>query len=107
MSAPQNQTILIVDPDSDFIEWVQKHLAAPSLTISGATSGEDALALTEATPADVVLTELHMGPMNGMQLLQRLRQQNPNAMVILTTGFPMTSAIIAPPPLPKGLRRLL
>ena len=94
MSAPQNQTILIVDPDSDFIEWVQKHLAAPSLTISGATSGEDALALTEATPADVVLTELHIGPMNGMQLLQRLRQQNPNAMVILTTGFPMTSAII-------------
>ena len=35
-----------------------------------------------------------MGPMSGMQLLQRLRGKDPNAMVILTTGFPTTSAII-------------
>ncbi len=94
MNTLQNQSILIVDPDSDFIEWVKEHLAAPSLRITGATSGDEALKLTEQSPADVILTELHMGPMNGMQLLQRLRQQNPNAMVILTTGFPMTSAII-------------
>lgn len=94
MSAAQLQTILVVDPEEDFIEWAREHLAAPSVKIIGTTSSEEALAISKESPADVVLTELRMSPLNGMQLLQGLRQQDPNAMVILSTGFPITSAII-------------
>ena len=94
MNSTTKQTILIVDPERDFVLWASEHLAAPSVEIVGVTNGEDALKLIESKPADVVVVELRMGPMNGMQLLQRLRGRDPNAMVILTTGFPMTSAII-------------
>ncbi len=94
MSSLASQTLLIVDPDPDFLEWAKEHLAAPSLTIETATSGIDALKLCETTSIDLVISELMMAPLHGMQLLQKLRQLNPNAMVILTTGFPMTSAII-------------
>lgn len=91
---PPNQTILVVDPDPDFVEWAKQHLAAPSITIAGATSADEALAVYEKTPADLAIIELRLGPTSGMKLLQQLRQQNPNAMAILTTGFPPTSAII-------------
>ena len=94
MTPPTKQTILIVDPERDFVTWASKHLAAPSVKVIGVTNGEDALKLVESESVDVVVVELRMGPMNGMQLLQRLRGKDPNAMVILTTGFPMTSAII-------------
>ncbi len=92
--AGSNQTILVVDPDPDFIVWARGHLSAPTVKVIGATSGEEALQFHEQSKADVVLSELRMQPMNGMQLLQKLRQSDPNAMVILTAGFPGTSAII-------------
>jgi DNA-binding NtrC family response regulator len=94
MTPPTKQTILIVDPERDFVAWASKHLAAPSVKVIGVTNGEDAMKLVESESVDVVVVELRMGPMNGMQLLQRLRGKDPDAMVILTTGFPMTSAII-------------
>lgn len=94
MSTPRLQTILVVDPDHDFVEWAREHLAAPSVRVLGSTSGDEALAMNATNPADVVLAEMRMAPLSGMQLLQRLRGQDPNAMVILTTGFPGTSAII-------------
>ena len=94
MAGKGTQSILLVDPDPDFIAWAREHLAAPSVKVLGATSCEEALELNGKSPSDVILAELRMSPANGMQLLQRLRQQDPNAMVIMTTGFPMTTAII-------------
>ena len=95
MTAPAaRQTILVVDPDPDFLDWAQHHLAAPSIEIAGATSAEEAHAVYAKNPADLAIIELRLGPDSGMKLLQNLRQQNPNAMAILTTGFPPTSAII-------------
>lgn len=94
MSTTPEQTILIVDPEHDFVDWAKVHLAAPTVEIVGVTSGEEALKLQMERPADVIVAELRMGPMNGMQLLQKIRGKDPNALVILTTGFPATSSII-------------
>lgn len=94
MKTPTTQSILIVDPDSDFISWGQQHLAAPGIQITGATSAEIAMAQYEKMPADLAIIELRLGAMSGMKLLQHIRLRDPNAMVILTTGFPTTSAII-------------
>ncbi|HUF60830.1 MAG TPA: sigma-54 dependent transcriptional regulator [Verrucomicrobiales bacterium] len=94
MSAPPIQTILAVDPDTDFLGWVQRHLQSEHTRVVTTTSAEDAFALyLELEPA-LLLSEVYVAPLNGVELLKRVRQQDPNAMVVLTTGFPTTSFII-------------
>jgi DNA-binding NtrC family response regulator len=88
------QTVLAVDPDSDFLSWVTKHLSNQHVRVIGALSPEEALKLFVKEKADLVLADLHLKPFNGMELLKRLRQTDPNALVILNAGFPPTNAVI-------------
>jgi two-component system nitrogen regulation response regulator GlnG len=94
VSKPPAQTILVVDPDTDFLGWAQRHLQSDHTRVVSTTSAEDAFTLfLELQPA-LTLTEVYVSPVNGVELLNRIRQQDPNAMVVLTTGFPATSFII-------------
>lgn len=88
------QSILIVDADEDFLAWATRHLAAPDLAIATATTADAALAKFQAEPPELVISELRVGPFNGLELLRRIRQHDPNAMVLMFTGFPPTSAVI-------------
>ncbi len=94
MSDTSEQTILVIDLDPDFLEWASKHLSVPGVTV--VTESNPALAVTyymENKP-DLVISEYALGNVSGIDLLRGLRQQEPNAMVILTTGFPSTKAVI-------------
>ncbi|MEM7386461.1 MAG: response regulator, partial [Verrucomicrobiota bacterium] len=88
------QTILVVDPDPDFLGWAQRHLEAPSARVIAAQDGEEALELFASAKPDLIIADSVIGPFGGMGLLQRIRHQDPNAFVILTSGFPSTTAII-------------
>lgn len=92
MSSPQ--TILIVDEEEDFLSWAEKHLAAPEVSIVTATNAEAGLKQFEQLQPDLAIIELRLQPINGLELLRRMRLHDPNAMVVLTTGFPPTSAVI-------------
>ncbi len=88
------QTVLIVDPDADFLSWADKHLATPTTEIVGISDAKEALDyFLEHTP-DLLITEFHITPFSGMELLKQVRMNHPNAMVVLTTGFPPTSGVI-------------
>ncbi len=88
------QTILIVDADEDFLAWCQRHLAADTVRVSTAKSAEAAFSQVQAAMPDLIIVELRLPPGNGLDLLRRIRQHDPNATVLLTTGFPPTSAVI-------------
>jgi two-component system, NtrC family, nitrogen regulation response regulator GlnG len=88
------QTILVVDPDPDFLAWVQKHLSTDTVRVIGVAQPDQALTLYTKEKPDLVLAELHTQPLSGMELLRRLRQNDPNALVILNAGFPPTNAVI-------------
>ncbi len=51
------------------------------------TSGEDALNELERSPFDLVVSDLRMPGMNGLELLQRVREQNPTTQTILITAY--------------------
>jgi len=89
-----DQYILIVDTDEDFLAWATRHLAAPDVEIVTTTSSEAALQLFQEKAPALVITELRIAPFNGLELLRRIRQLDPNAMVLISTGFPPTSAVI-------------
>ena len=97
MAAPKSEDttrIYLVDNDTDFLTWASGHLKAPGVAIEIYPRAEDALAAYQKARADIVLAEVKLAGTNGIELLKRLRQVNPNAMVILTSAAASTSHVI-------------
>lgn len=87
-------TLLLVDPDLDFLDWATKHLTGKNLKILRCDNATNALKVVEKTPIGVVVAEMQLSPFDGMELLDRIRQVSPQTLVILTAGFPTTGQII-------------
>lgn len=88
------QTILLVAPDLDYLEWATKHLAADGLRILRCDHAEKAVKVCDTTRVDLVITDLVLQPFDGLALLTRLRAAHPTTLVILTAAFPTTAQVI-------------
>ena len=79
--------LLIVDDEEHFREVVPMLLADLDMDIRTAGNGEEALvAIAERRP-DLVLTDLSMPKMDGMELLRRLKLEQPDIPVVVVTAF--------------------
>ncbi len=89
-----SQTVLIIDPETDFLEWAERHLGSNSVKIVTASKAEAGLLLFAELKPDLVIAEYHLQPGNGIELLKKLRQTDPQAFVVLSTAWPPTDAVI-------------
>ncbi len=87
-------TLLLVDPDLDFLDWATKHLSARNLRVLRCDNAINALKVIEMTPISVVVAAMELEPFDGMELLAQIAQQSPQTLVVLTAGFPSTGQII-------------
>ena len=87
-------TLLLVDPDLDFLEWATKHLEAPDLRILRCDNAEKALKVVAGTRVHLALIALKIAPFGGIETLAKMRAQDPSLVVIILAGFPTTSQII-------------
>jgi len=78
--------VLIVDDEERVRNTLVKLFSARGLTAIDAASGPDALARLESEPFDVVLLDVRMPGMNGLEALARIKQIAPAVEVILLTG---------------------
>jgi PAS domain S-box-containing protein len=85
-SAPRLR-VLLVDDQPDVLESVADMLGALGHTVAVADSGESALRHFQREHFDVVLTDLGMPGMNGIELARRVRAQRPETPVALLTGW--------------------
>jgi two-component system response regulator AtoC len=81
------ERILIVEDDEALRESLQLTLAAESYEALVASGGSEALRLVEATPFDVVLCDLRMPGLDGLELLPQLARRLPGATLILMSAF--------------------
>ena len=88
------QTIVIVDPEVDFLEWAAHQLETPTTRVLTATRTDEAYRIYFAEDADLLITDTHLQPFSGLELLARVRQKDPNAMVVLTSAFGTTQSVI-------------
>ena len=88
------QTIVIVDPEVDFLEWAAHQLKTPTTQVLTASRADEAYKLYFAQEADLLITETHLQPYSGLELLAKVRQKDPNAMVVLTSAFGTTQSVI-------------
>ncbi len=90
----KSQTILLVDTETDFLEWAQHQLETPNTRVVTATNADEAWRIYSAEQPDLLITETHLVPFSGMELLVKARQRNPNAMVILISAWGTTQTVI-------------
>ncbi len=88
------QIILIVDPETDFLEWAQHQLQTPTTRVITASASDEALKIFTREDPDLLITETHLSPFSGLELLAKARQRNANAMVIMTSQFGTTQMVI-------------
>ena len=90
-AAPPN--ILLVDDSRDGLLVRRALLEELGYSVEMASSGEEALKLFEAESFDIVVTDYRMPRMNGTELIQRIRKLEPQARIILLSGFVETMGL--------------
>jgi len=78
--------VLLVDDEADFRSTASKRLSRRGMICLQAKSGEDALAVLEVEPIDVVVLDVKMPGMDGVETLDRIKAQFPDTETILLTG---------------------
>ena len=91
-----NHHLLLVDDDPFILEGIGADLENNGYQVTRTSSGEAAIDILESTRFDMVITDLVMGNTDGIQVLKRTKELNPETQVIILTGFgDMDSAIDA------------
>lgn len=78
--------VLVVDDEDDYRDTLVKRMRKRNFSVRGARGGQEALEMMKETPADLVLLDMRMPGMNGLQTLLALKQNHPAIRVILVTG---------------------
>ena len=84
MSAPR---VLVVDNDPEMLIMLRRHLEGEGLAVAGAEGGREALAVIERADYDVILTDLIMDDVGGLEVLAAAQGRTPTPRVLLMTAF--------------------
>ena len=91
-----NASILIVDDDPALLQSLKEILEAEGYEVATAADGEQGLALIKEQAFDLVLSDLALPGLDGMELLKYLRREQPACPCIIITGFgSITNAVTA------------
>lgn len=86
--------ILIVDDEQSMCQYLSILLGKEGYDVQTATSGAEALRLLEQAPFDMVMTDIRMPGMDGIQLLKGVRAMDPEMPVIMMTAYASEQAAI-------------
>jgi len=81
------ETILVVDDTPATLEVLQRNLTAEGYITYTAPGVEEALKLLEGTPVDLVITDLKMPKISGIDLIRHIRENYRNTEVMMITGY--------------------
>jgi DNA-binding NtrC family response regulator len=88
MTTLRKHRILVVDDELTVCKSIRQVLVGGDCDVDMALSGEEALNKEAEQPYDVLIVDLMMPGLSGMDLLRMLKSRNPKARVIMVTGYP-------------------
>ncbi len=81
------ELILIVDDAADTVEVLRRNLALQGYRIFTASAVQEAIAILESTPVDLIITDLKMPRVSGMDLIRHVRDNLKETEVMMITGY--------------------
>jgi two-component system response regulator AtoC len=79
--------VLVVDDERNIRTLVARVLAQDQIEVQGAGTGKEGLQMADEVSPDLVLLDLRLPDMDGMDVLRNLRTRHPEVAVIIITGF--------------------
>ena len=89
------KTVLVIDDEPLMREFVRETLERAGYDVSVAEDGTLGLAEFSKDPHHVVVTDLKMGGMDGMQVLERVKQDSPSTEIIMMTAYGTVETAVA------------
>jgi two-component system response regulator HydG len=84
----EKEQILVVDDSPDTLEVLQRNLQLKGYRVFTALSVADAIRILEQTPLDLVITDLKMPQLSGLDLVRYVRENFKNTEIMMITGYP-------------------
>ncbi len=81
-----NFKVMVVDDELDFLETIIKRLKARKVEVTGAESGHKALELLAGQDFDVIILDVKMPGIDGIETLREIKKKKPMTEVIMLTG---------------------
>ena len=81
------EKVLLIDDEPDFLEAMAVRMRVRGLDVKTTTSIMDALDMAERENYDVIVMDLMMPEMKGLEALKALKDQEPKSRIILLTGY--------------------
>ena len=78
--------VLVVDDEQDFLDSIVKRLELRGIEVDGVGTGAAALELLTSKQVDVVVLDIKMPGMDGIEVLRQIRVSHPGVEVIVLTG---------------------
>jgi len=88
MTNPAKKRILVVDDEATVCKSIRQALLCEEYDIEIALSGEEALRMAENKDYEVMVVDLMMPGLNGLDLLRSINAKNSSARIIMVTGYP-------------------
>ncbi len=79
--------ILVIDDETIIRVSCERALIPEGYGVKSASSGEEGLALMEKEPFDLILLDIKMPDMDGIEALERIKERWPEIEVIMITGY--------------------
>ena len=95
-SARSDVQILVVDDDAGQRSLLESFLGGQGFKIITASSGETALTVLDSQSVGMVISDVRMSGISGLEALRRVRQKHPRLPVLLVTAYPeVRDAVVA------------
>ena len=86
--------VLVVDDEEEFLNHLVKRLKQRELDVRGVLSGEEAIASIREKPVEVVVLDMRMPGMDGIETLKQIKKIDPLVEVIILTGYANTDTAV-------------
>jgi two-component system response regulator HydG len=90
----KGESVLVVDDSLEMLELLQRQLKGMNLITFRAANVPDAIELLKHTSVDLLITDLQMPEINGMQLVHYVKEHYPELPVLVVTGYPSISGAV-------------
>ena len=91
-----NEKILVIDDEPDILKTLEMTLSQEGYHVTTATGGEAALEIFRRQPFELVITDMRMPGMDGIEVIRQVKELDPDVEAIVLTGYAtMANAVLS------------